>query len=178
VYSLTAQAKNTFYKNNLTLKVIFDFREVITAEEEHKSMNLTPKKPAFLGKKSNTKKEDSKKKNKPASVEENLRPESRVVKAVNKASKKASEVGSVEVSTPTPREGLLGKRVNPLGPIKWLLRYVRDSYRELKKVTWPDKKTAWKLTGTVFLFSFIMAMFLFGLDSIFSEMFKKLFLKD
>lgn len=139
-------------------------------------MNLKPKKPGFLEKK-DKKSKDSKKKNKPASVEENLRPESRVAKAVNKAGKKASEVGSVEVSTPTPKEGLLGKRVNPLGPIKWLLRYIRDSYRELKKVTWPDKKTAWKLTGTVFLFSFVMAMFLFGLDTVFSKMFEKLFLK-
>lgn len=136
-------------------------------------MNLTPKKPGFLNKQ-----KDKSKDKKPTSVEDNLRPESRVVKAVNKATKKASEVSTVEVSTPTPRKGLLGKRVNPLGPIKWLFRYIRDSYRELKRVTWPDKKTAWKLTGTVFLFSFVMAMFLFGLDSIFSEMFKKLFLKD
>ena len=28
VYNLTAQAKNTFYKNNLNLKVIFDYREI------------------------------------------------------------------------------------------------------------------------------------------------------
>lgn len=124
-------------------------------------MNLKPRKPAFLEKQ-------------PDDV---LRPESKVARAVNKATKKASKVGAVEVSTPTPKKGLLGKRVNPLAPIKWLLRYVRDSYRELKKVTWPDKKTAWKLTGTVFLFSFIMAMFLFGLDSFFSKMFEKLFLK-
>lgn len=136
-------------------------------------MNLKPKKPAFL-----EKNKAASKKTKKASVEESLRPESKLVKAVNKAGKKATQVGSVEVSTPTPKEGLLGKRVNPLGPIKWLVRYIRDSYRELKKVTWPDKKTAWKLTGTVFLFSFVMAMFLFGLDSFFSEMFKKLFLKD
>lgn len=123
-------------------------------------MNLKPRKPAFLEK-----------------PEDNLRPESKIARAVNKAGKKTAQVGSVEVATPTPKKGLLGKRVNPLGPIKWLLRYIRDSYRELKKVTWPDKKTAWKLTGTVFLFSFIMAIFLFGLDSIFSKMFEELFLK-
>ncbi len=135
-------------------------------------MNLKPKKPAFLDKKDKSS-EPAKK----ASLEENLRPESRVAKAVNKAGKKASEVGAVEVATPTPKEGLLGKRVNPLGPIKWFFRYIRDSYRELKRVTWPDRKTAWKLTGTVFLFSFVMAMFLFGLDTFFSKMFEKLFLK-
>lgn len=124
-------------------------------------MNLKPRKPSFLDK-----------------PEDNLRPESKVVKAFNKATNKATEVGAVEVSTPTPKKGLLGKRVNPFAPIKWLLRYIRDSYRELKKVTWPDKKTAWKLTGTVFLFSFVMALFLFGLDSAFSKMFEKLFLKS
>ncbi|HRV75800.1 MAG: preprotein translocase subunit SecE [Candidatus Nomurabacteria bacterium] len=132
-------------------------------------MNLKPKKPAFLS---------SDKKSEKSSIEENLRPESKVVKAVNKASKKASQVGAVEVYTPTPKKGLLGKRINPFAPIKWFFRYVRDSYIELKRVTWPDRKTAWKLTGTVFLFSVIMALFLFGLDSLFSEAFKKLFLND
>lgn len=114
---------------------------------------------------------------KPASSDETLRPESKVAKAINKAAGKAEKIGSVEVATPTPKKGLLGKRVDPLKPIKWFFKYIKDSYRELKKVSWPDRKTAWKLTGTVFLFSIVMAIFLFGLDSAFSKMFEKLFLK-
>lgn len=137
-------------------------------------MNIKSKRPSLLKKPKKTSSKDVRSESDPTQA---LRPESRLARTINKASKKASEVGAVEVSTPTPRRGLLGKRVNPLAPIKWLLRYIRDSYRELRRVTWPDKKTAWRLTGTVFLFSFIMALFLFGLDSAFSKMFEKLFLK-
>ncbi|MDQ5913956.1 MAG: Protein translocase subunit SecE [Patescibacteria group bacterium] len=115
---------------------------------------------------------------KPLSIDENLRPESRLAKIFNKASNKASEVGDKEVSTPTPTKGVLAKRVDPLKPIKWFFRYLKESYIELKKVQWPDRKTAWKLTGTVFMFSVIMALLLFGLDSLFSKMFELVFLKD
>jgi preprotein translocase SecE subunit len=118
------------------------------------------------------------KKTKASSVEENLRPESKIVKALNKATQKASDVGAKEVSTPTPKKGILGKRINPFAPIVWLFRYLRDSYRELKKVTWLDRKSAWKLTGTVFFFSALMALVLFGLDSLFGKMFEIVFLKD
>ncbi len=114
---------------------------------------------------------------KPLSKDEALRPESRVAKTVNKFTKKASEVGEKEVSTPTPTDGVLGKRVDPFKPVKWFFRYLKESYRELKKVTWPDRKSAWKLTGTVFLFSLVMALFLFGLDSFFSKMFEYIFLR-
>ncbi len=115
---------------------------------------------------------------KPGSVDDNLRPESRVAKVVNRLTNKASEVGDIEVATPTPTTGVLGRRLDPFLPIKWFFRYLRDSYRELKKVTWPDRKSAWKLTGTVFLFSVIMALILFGLDSLFGKLFELAFLKN
>ena len=86
-------------------------------------------------------------------------------------------MGEKELDTPTPTKGVLGKRVDPLKPIKWFFRYLKESYIELKKVKWPDRKTAWKLTGTVFIFSVIMALILFGLDSLFSKMFELVFLK-
>lgn len=114
---------------------------------------------------------------KPLSKDEALRPESRVAKAVNKATKKAAEVGEKEVATPTPTDGVLGKRVDPFKPLKWFFRYLKESYQELRRVTWPDRRSAWKLTGTVFFFSVIMALFLFGIDSIFSKMFEYAFLK-
>lgn len=128
------------------------------------------KKPAFLAKKKTS---SSPKK---STVAENLRPESRLAKAFNKASNKTTKIGAKEVSTPTPKRGFLGKRVNPFAPIIWVFKYIRDSYRELKKVDWLDRKSAWKLTGTVFLFSFLMAMLLFGLDSFFNWLFEIVFL--
>jgi preprotein translocase SecE subunit len=146
-------------------------------------MNLKlkkPKRPNF-SKKSKAEvgsKLKSKNSSKTSSVEENLRPESRLVRALNRATEKASDVGAKEVSTPTPKKGILGKRVNPFAPLIWLLRYIRDSYRELKKVTWLDRKSAWKLTATVFFFSALMALILFGLDSLFGKMFEIVFLQD
>jgi preprotein translocase subunit SecE len=114
---------------------------------------------------------------KPLNKDEALRPESRVAKVVNRVTKKASEVGEKEVTTPTPTDGVLGRRVDPFKPVKWFFRYLKESYQELRKVTWPDRRSAWKLTGTVFLFSVIMALFLFGIDSVFSKMFEYAFLK-
>lgn len=117
------------------------------------------------------------KKSAPINPADNLKPESRLAKTYNKSAKQVSKVGETEVSTPTPKKGLLGKRVDPFKPVKWLFRYLKESYQELRKTNWLSRKEAWKLTGTVALFSFVMAMFLFGLDSLFSELFRIVFLQ-
>ncbi len=105
-----------------------------------------------------------------------LRPESKIAKSINKISEKGRVVGSKESVTVGPKSGKLAKRVNPFAPIAWLYRYIKGSIKELRKVTWPDRKKTWKITGTVFLFSIVMAAFLFGVDSAFSKLFEKLFL--
>jgi preprotein translocase SecE subunit len=111
------------------------------------------------------------------SVEDNLRPESTVAKAINKTTEKAKEVGAKEVINPTPKKGILAKRVNPFYPIYWIFKYIKDSIKELKQVSWPDRRTTWRLTGAVFLFSAVMALFLFGVDAIFAKLFEVLFIK-
>ena len=47
---------------------------------------------------------------------------------------------------------------------KQLLAYGRDSAREVKKVVWPTRKEALQMTGYVFAFVFLMALFLFLTD--------------
>lgn len=42
--------------------------------------------------------------------------------------------------------------------------YVRDSWNELKKVVWPRRKDATQMTGYVFAFSVVMALFLWLAD--------------
>lgn len=55
--------------------------------------------------------------------------------------------------------------------------YFVDSFRELKKVTWPDRKTSWKLTGVVIVFSVIFSAFTALLDVGFEKLAKQIFLK-
>ena len=47
---------------------------------------------------------------------------------------------------------------------KQLIAYGRDSVREVKKVVWPTRKEALQMTGYVFAFVFVMALFLFLTD--------------
>ena len=50
---------------------------------------------------------------------------------------------------------------------KQALKYFKESKAEIKKVTWPTKKTVQRLTGLVIAISIAMALFLGVLDTIF-----------
>ena len=45
-----------------------------------------------------------------------------------------------------------------------LIAFGRDSVRETKKVVWPTRKEAMQMTGYVFAFVFIMALFMWVTD--------------
>jgi preprotein translocase subunit SecE len=47
---------------------------------------------------------------------------------------------------------------------KQLIAFGRDSAREVKKVVWPTRKEAMQMTGYVFAFVFVMALFLWMTD--------------
>jgi preprotein translocase subunit SecE len=47
---------------------------------------------------------------------------------------------------------------------KQLIAFGRDSVREVKKVVWPTRKEAIQMTGYVFAFVFVMALFLWTTD--------------
>ena len=44
--------------------------------------------------------------------------------------------------------------------------FARESARETKKVVWPSRREAMQITGVVFGFVFIMALFLLGTDKL------------
>ena len=48
---------------------------------------------------------------------------------------------------------------------KQLIAYGRDSAKEVRKVVWPTRKEALQMTGYVFAFVFVMALFLWLTDS-------------
>ena len=47
---------------------------------------------------------------------------------------------------------------------KQLIGFGRDSYKEVKKVVWPTRKEAMQMTGYVFAFVFVMALYLWLTD--------------
>ncbi len=49
-------------------------------------------------------------------------------------------------------------------PGKQLVAYGRDSIKEVRKVVWPTRKEAMQMTGYVFAFVFVMALFLWLTD--------------
>lgn len=54
--------------------------------------------------------------------------------------------------------------------------YFKDSFQELKKVTWPDRKTSLRLTGIVIIFSVVFAVITTLLDIGFDRLAKEIFL--
>lgn len=54
-----------------------------------------------------------------------------------------------------------------------LLRYVRNSWKELRQVTWPNRKETRQLTTAVFLFAIVFGALVtvtdFGLDKVFKK---------
>lgn len=49
-------------------------------------------------------------------------------------------------------------------PGQLFVDYARDSYREAQKVVWPNRKETWQITGIVFLFVAVLAVFMFAVD--------------
>ncbi len=57
-----------------------------------------------------------------------------------------------------------------------LPRYVRNSWRELRLVTWPDRRTTLRLTFAVLVFSIIFGLIVAGVDFVLSKIFRELIL--
>ena len=56
------------------------------------------------------------------------------------------------------------------------MTYAQDSVGEAKKVVWPTRKEATQLTGVVFLFVLVLALFMWLVDSGLSWLFYDLIL--
>ncbi|MFC1686336.1 preprotein translocase subunit SecE [Patescibacteria group bacterium] len=59
-----------------------------------------------------------------------------------------------------------------------LSRFLKEAYRELKKVVWPTKKQAIRLTLIVTAVVIATAIFLGGFDLLFSELVRILVIKS
>lgn len=56
--------------------------------------------------------------------------------------------------------------VSPAG--KFFVAFAKESWRETKKVVWPSRKEVLQMSGVVFLFVCVMALFVSGIDGVIS----------
>jgi preprotein translocase SecE subunit len=75
----------------------------------------------------------------------------------------------------------LGRQIGKLGRFRvfrWISYvfvppYVRNSWRELRLVTWPDRRQSWQLVNAVIIFSIVFGIIIaivdYGLDKLFKE---------
>lgn len=57
---------------------------------------------------------------------------------------------------------------------KAFVAFAKESIREGKKVVWPTRREVLQMTGVVFVFVFVIAMFVWGVDSIIAALLKML----
>ena len=53
-------------------------------------------------------------------------------------------------------------------------RYIRDSWREIRQVSWPNRKATWKLVGAIFIYSAFFIALTMLLDALFNFIFSKI----
>lgn len=86
---------------------------------------------------------------------------------------KVVQAGKKEVYLPLPKN----KVGNFLNKRRFVIpRYFRDSWNELKEVTWPNSKQTIALTIAVFIFAIILAIFVSGVDFGLDKLFRKVLL--
>jgi preprotein translocase SecE subunit len=82
--------------------------------------------------------------------------------------------------------GLLRPFLSPLAPIGkllmkvlgWLVpRYFVNSWRELRLVTWPNRRETWRLTGAVFVFAVVFGALVWVVDLGLDQLFKRFVLR-
>ena len=56
-------------------------------------------------------------------------------------------------------------------PIVYLFRYLRDSWRELRQVRWPNRKATWKMVLAVIVYTALFMLLITLLDVFFSWLF-------
>lgn len=58
-----------------------------------------------------------------------------------------------------------------------LIRYIKESFTEIKKVVWPKRPEAIRMTMFVVLFVAVFAVFIYGVDSLITLLFNAIWVK-
>ncbi len=99
----------------------------------------------------------------------------RTAGTISKPLRSASNFGRREYYLPLP-ENKVGRFFNKRRHI--VPGYFRNSWRELRLVTWPSRRETWKLTLAVFTFAIIFGVLIaitdYGLDKLFRKVLLKI----
>jgi len=88
-----------------------------------------------------------------------------------------SKLSSFKASLPGPS---ISRFIRPiLRPLRWLTpTYFVNSWREVRQVTWPNRRETWRLTLAVFIFAAVFGTLIAGVDKGLDLLFKKIILKQ
>ena len=66
-----------------------------------------------------------------------------------------------------------------LRPLRWLVpTYFINSWREVRQVSWPNRRETWRLSLAVFIFAIVFGALVAAVDKGLDELFKKVILKQ
>lgn len=99
---------------------------------------------------------------KPEKVEKTAAPIAKTIQKPAKTSKNTEEKPLKEVF-------ILARPFVAFG------RYLRDSWREIRQVRWPNRKATWKMTLAVLIYCAIFFVFILLLDMFFTFIFNLIF---
>ncbi len=91
-------------------------------------------------------------------------------KANRKQAKKAERLAKKQANTEH-------KPFILIRPFVYLGRYLRDSWRELRQVRWPNRKATWKMVLAVIIYTALFVVIITLLDMFFSWLFSILLSK-
>lgn len=84
-----------------------------------------------------------------------------------------------EAGSETPKSSRLHFARPILWPLRWLIpSYFINSWREVRQVTWPNRRETWRLALAVFIFAIIFGAMIAGVDKVLDLIFKKLILQQ
>lgn len=93
------------------------------------------------------------------------------------SSAKPSKLAAVKTKLPKP--GIFRVLRVLLRPLRWLTpSYFVNSWREVRQVTWPNRRETWRLTLAVFIFAVVFGALVAGVDKGLDLLFKKVILRQ
>lgn len=130
---------------------------------------------------------------------EPAKPKRRVVKKAETVREKTSKSANGKNAKSNKQPGVLGLTLRYItAPFRWIGRrlaklgrfkffrilglifwppYFRNSWKELRQVTWPNRRETWHLTLAVIIFAIIFGALIAGVDYGLDKIFRKLIIE-
>ena len=89
----------------------------------------------------------------------------------NKKAEKANRIKQKKAEKQLEKQKSDKKPFILFRPFVALFRYLRDSWREIRQVRWPNRKTTWKMVLAVIIYTAIFMVIILLLDMFFTWLF-------